>query len=215
MIYRLFDLRQKSVSLIGYMLFGACTLLTIRLKITQEYFFLFLIWNSILALFPFVISNYLKSLKNPSRKTFFFAFFPWLLFLPNTPYLITDYKHLVLSEGTLLWLDILMLFCFALLGFLVYSFSVMDMKELGRQFFPNRMVNVLFGSIPFLCAFGIYLGRFERFNSWNLITQPENLIREISNYFIYPQDHSFVWVFTIGFGLFLSVVHYIIKKYIA
>ena len=61
-------------------------------------------------------------------------------------------------------------------------------------------------------AFGVYVGRFLRFNSWDVISNPLVLIRELSARVINPQDHPRTWGFTCLFGLLFVLIHHTIRK---
>ncbi|MFC7358317.1 DUF1361 domain-containing protein [Jejudonia soesokkakensis] len=181
-------------------------LLMIRLKLTHSFFLLFLVWNLFLAFIPFAITFYLKNTTKLSGGKLGFWFFIWLLFLPNAPYIVTDLIHLQLSEGLLILLDILVIGLFALSGLYCYFMTVRDMKELVSKFLSERIVTFLFIITPFLCGFGIYLGRVLRFNSWDLLNNPVLLLSEIIHCIIHPIEHWAAWTITVGFGVFLTIV---------
>ena len=71
-------------------------ILTVRIKITHSFFFLFLVWNLFLAMIPYGITLFLQILKKETQSLWILipALCFWLLFLPNTPYLISDLQHL-------------------------------------------------------------------------------------------------------------------------
>jgi uncharacterized membrane protein len=135
----------------------------------------------------------------------------WLLFLPNAPYIITDLLHLKVSTTHLLWLDILVVNAFALNGLLVFFLSLTDMKILLNRFLNPSKTNYLIVFILFLCGFGVYLGRFLRYNSWEILQNPLSLFNDITDIIFYPKLHLEAWLFTILFGIFLSVGYWIFK----
>ena len=83
---------------------------------TSSYFYLFLVWNLILAYVPFCITNIIKKVKL-KKLGFMSAFIVWLLFLPNASYIITDIFHLKKQTHVPLWFDLLLILSFALNGF--------------------------------------------------------------------------------------------------
>ncbi len=96
----------------------------------------------------------------------------WLLFFPNAPYLITDLMHLQWITGAPAWFDALMFFAFVLNGLMLGFVSLSWMQELvsGRW-------GAVWGWAFALCSmvagsFGIYIGRFLRWNSWDLFVHP-------------------------------------------
>ena len=81
--------------------------------------------------------------------------------------------------------------------------------------FKVNWVNFFYYGLPFLVAFGVYLGRFLRFNSWDIIKDPLNIISESVNYIIYPFSYLKVWGFVLVFGSFLHIIQMVkpIKRY--
>jgi len=63
-----------------------------------------------------------------------------------------------------------------------------------------------------LTGFGIYLGRFLRFNSWDILQHPEMLIDSVFEILIYPTQHLEAWAFTFCFGVFIGLSYYIINR---
>ena len=186
-------------------------LLIIRIKLNKSFFYLFLVWNIFLAIIPYAITIYLSRIKLNKLKLGF-GFCIWLLFLPNAPYIITDLLHLRVSTTHLLWLDILVISSFAITGMLLFFLSLNEMKVLIKLHFNKLPIAAITTSVIFLCGFGVYLGRFLRYNSWEVLSNPEQLLSDIINMLIYPLEHSEVWLFTFGFGGFLLIVYSMFKK---
>ena len=195
--YEIFSLLIIAISLSG-------ALLAFRIKFLKSFYLLFLVWNIILAVIPYVITMYLSTIKLTKLKLGIW-FCIWLLFLPNAPYIITDLLHLKLSSSSMLWLDILVILSFACTGMLLFFLSLNDMKLLIGEQFKKVPVKHLTTLIIFLCAFGVYLGRFLRYNSWEVISNPMNLLSDIFKIVVYPNQNFQVWLFTLGFGFFLWV----------
>jgi uncharacterized membrane protein len=59
----------------------------------------------------------------------------------------------------------------------------------------------------FIGSFGIYVGRFLRWNSWDILTEPLHLIYDIGDRFINPFDHPRTWGMTIFMGIFLNMIY--------
>lgn len=186
-------------------------LLTIRIKINNSFFLLFLVWNIVLAIIPYVITMYLNSVKMTKLKLVFW-FIIWLLFLPNAPYIITDLLHLRVSNANLLWLDILVILSFAFSGLLLFYLSLLDMKALIQKQFKKPPIKLVIISVIFLSAFGVYLGRFLRYNSWEIISQPQDLFSDIFEMILYPKLHFEAWLFTFGFGGFLIIGYWVFQN---
>jgi uncharacterized membrane protein len=60
-------------------------------------------------------------------------------------------------------------------------------------------------SALFLSAFGIYLGRFVRFNSWEVLTDPRPLFTDIAHRLMNPMSHPKTFAVTGLFGIALCL----------
>ena len=202
----------KSLLTISVALIFSTIILMVRMKLNKSFAFMFLIWNVFLAIIPFVITMYLKTSTNLSKIKLGFAFIIWLAFLPNAPYIVTDLIHIRIGNDSRLWLDVLVLLSFALSGLLLFYTSILDMQHLLKSKFKKLPTESLILVILFLCGFGVYLGRFLRYNSWEIISQPQILISDILNIIIAPFQHYEAWFFTLGFGAFLVVGFWMFKN---
>ena len=124
-----------------------------------------------------------------------------LLFLPNAPYLLTDLLHLALRPPIPLWYDLALLFSCAGTGLLLGYVSLLEVQvtveeQLGRL--AGWMVAA--GSL-LLSGFGIYLGRFLRRNSWDPLTDPAGLFRDVSDRLLNPTSYPRTYAVTLIFGI--------------
>lgn len=145
--------------------------------------YLFLTWNLFLAWVPFFAALQFSKLQKQgsSRLSKAFCFCIWLLFLPNAPYIITDFLHLRHKPPIPLWYDLVLLFAFASTGLLLGLLSLYKMHQnLQRQYSKSLVQVVILSSIG-LSGFGIWLGRFQRWNSWDIFTRPDVLLLDIAN----------------------------------
>lgn len=188
------------------------SLLFLRIIITGELYFIFLVWNLFLAAVPFWISKMIKKYTSNAGIGTVLLFAVWLLFLPNTFYVVTDLMHLQNSSGAFLILDVLLILSFALICLHLGFASLQKMNEIITDRLYLRNLNFFNYSILVLCSFGIYLGRFLRYNSWNIINNPKNLFLDCFNFLKYPMENKEVWIFTLGFGLFLISLHSLFDK---
>jgi uncharacterized membrane protein len=60
----------------------------------------------------------------------------------------------------------------------------------------------------FLGSFGVYLGRYLRWNSWDIITEPFRLFYDIADRIINPFEHPRTWGMTLFMGLFLTIIYW-------
>jgi uncharacterized membrane protein len=154
----------------GFSLFAVC-LLTCRIFKTESLIYIFLVWNLFLAFIPYWISSHLSKLEQ--LKYFHLPLIiMWVLFLPNCPYIITDLFHLKHRDPIPYWYDLVLVYSFALIGFVLFYRSVFDILKLIRNRIPQLYLNFILPAFFWLVAFGLYLGRYLRFNSWNVVNHP-------------------------------------------
>ena len=187
-------------------------LLATRIIISGQLYYIFLAWNLFLAWIPFAISQNLVTVKN--RWKIFFLVGAWLLFLPNAPYIITDFLHLTSRPPIPYWYDILLLFSAALNGLLLGLLSLLSVEKFLANRYGNRISGLIILCSFFLCSFGIYMGRYLRWNSWDIIMNPDDIAVDILVRIFNPFDHFATWAVTILFGSFFYVIYYSIKNFI-
>ncbi len=211
-IKHLFLSRFKTFSLVSISILFSIILLMIRMKLTHSFHYIFLVWNLFLAFIPFAITSYLVSSPKLNKIALILWLGVWLLFLPNAPYIITDLVHLRLSYGSYAWLDILVVSSFAFNGLLFFFLSILDMKNVLKRYLRKQIINYGITVIIFLSSFGVYLGRFLRYNSWELLSNPKYLCIDIINMTFKPLSNIESWLFTIIFGGFLSVGFWVFRQ---
>lgn len=185
-----------------------------RVTITGTGHFRFLVWNLFLAFIPYVIST-LLAYRTSRRKNLLIitaAASLWLLFFPNAPYILTDLFHLKQRSGIPYWFDLLMLLSAAWTGLMLGFVSLADMQSVISNTF-NKLTGWIFVVISMLLTgFGIYLGRYERWNSWDIVTNPTGLAKNILSYTLHPMDYPRVWAITVAFAAFLIVGYFTIRQ---
>ena len=190
----------------------ALALLFLRIKVTHSGFYSFLVWNLFLAAIPYGITQLLTHFPQVHKHWILklLGFGTWLLFLPNSPYIITDLIHLHSDRSHLPWLDLFLVFVFAFNGLLFGLLSLLDMSRLIDKRYGTRIANYTIFQCCILSGYGIHLGRFMRFNSWDIFGKPLTLFRTITDSFY--MDH--VGLMTFAFGGFLWVLFLGLKSLI-
>jgi len=141
-----------------------------------------LIWNLFLAWLPFLFSLWASALytARPDRRwVIIFPGFLWLIFFPNAPYIITDFLHLKDRPGIPIWYDILMLAAFAWTGLFLAIASLRTMQLLVKNHIGWLLSWIFAGSVLALAGIGIYLGRFSRWNSWDIFFSPKEILSDV------------------------------------
>lgn len=187
-------------------LFYVIMLLTIRMLIHRSFHFGFLFWNLFLAFLPLIISSKIAEVRKRIYSMLLFSI--WLLLFPNAAYLVTDLTHLAHSSSKGYWLDLMILFCAALLGIAIATKSLQQMELWYRSMLPKRASHLLTLILLMLNGYGIYLGRVERWNSWDVLTETGALGYSISYQIRHPFRCQEVWLLSLVFGVALAIVFY-------
>lgn len=179
-------------------------LIVFRIYFTSGIYLSFLLWNLFLAWLPYYFSNHLMHYHQQQKANWklLVLFSLWLLFFPNSPYIITDLFHLTNHHEMPIWYDLALIFSVAWSGLILGFLSLMQVHYFLIQKFGSNKSWLMISLIQLLCAYGIYLGRYERFNSWDIVAQPFSLMNEILDLFFNPFSHPR----TIGVTLVFSVV---------
>lgn len=185
-----------------------------RIAYTGKLTFIFFVWNLFLAYVPYFISSWLH--RHPawvaSRWRFALVFVAWLLFIPNAFYIITDLFHISVYYGMPLWFDVALIFSFAWNGVVLGVLSLRQMEKIFVLKFPQR--NELFFIYPVMVlnAMGIFIGRYLRFNSWDIITSPFSLITDTVLVFADPIYFKIAVGMTACYSVFMTFMYLTFKK---
>ena len=185
-------------------------------------------WNIFLAIVPCVIAYHLEKSVSGKKwkdlKGHKFAFIPififWLFMLPNTAYLIFDVRHLadycdnldvyrVCQNGS--WL-VIFFFTYALIGVPTLYYAINKMSRVFGAVF-NRSAAALLPvfAIP-LISIGVMFGLYSRFNSWDILLKPCEILRVAGTYFTEPYLFTDFIVFaTCLYFIYYLAVH-LLKK---
>jgi uncharacterized membrane protein len=169
-------------------------LLAGRVTVTNSPRYLFLGWNLWLAWIPVVFAY--VALAFSRRRPLLYAIVPifaflWLIFFPNAPYILTDLQHLALETTSVpVWFDVILLVWFSWTGLLlgIVSLYVMHMIVAGEFGRLPGWIFVL--AVSGLTSLGIYVGRFLRLNSWDILQNPSDFALTILGQAIDPSLRS-------------------------
>ncbi|MBU0928616.1 MAG: DUF1361 domain-containing protein [Spirochaetes bacterium] len=216
--------------LVAALSFLSCTLFVlVRFGLTGRFAQGYLIWNLLLAAAPVAIAWCAVEFgamrrSGRSAKSVCLAFFvAWLVFYPNAPYIFTDFIHVVrraglgvvaapwLSEYDLLWYDIVMNSAFAFVGHYLGLVSMYLMHGAMSGLFGRVAGWATMAPAIILSGFGIHIGRFSRFNSWDLVLHPVEAIRVMTRSLSEPA----ALLFSMAFSLFIALTYlifYLVKR---
>ena len=175
-----------------------------------------LIWNALLAFIPVVMVLVHSKIKE-KKVLAIFIFLLWLIFYPNSVYLVTDLIYLESSnyieslglyQGLLYLQDFgsyLALFHFIIAAFMggvfAYHSFTYFFEECSKINLKTKILFFIF--IPFIASIGIYIGRFLRYNSWDVLN-----VLSLTKDFIQSLD-----LFSLFFILGFTVLQYVFLGY--
>ncbi len=175
---------------------------------TGKSYYRYLTWNLFLAWVPMFFSYLLyHRLNYPAQRLQNWKFWGmtilWLLFFPNAPYLITDLIHMNERQVPGEWGDAMLLFTFALCGLAtgINSLMIMHMNFVKR--FPKHVAYLLIGGSIVLSGYGVFLGRVQRWNSWDIFVRPQDLFMDIV---VHLQNPTAIFM-TVSFSLLMGMVY--------
>ena len=179
-------------------------LIAVRAGLTWRGQHLFLVWNLFLAWIPVALALWLeeKDRRSPRNWRFWSAAFVWLMFFPNAPYILTDLSHLKPIIQSRWWTDLILILFFALIGLVLAFISLHRMQGIVARRHGRFAGWVFAAGITFLSGFGVYLGRFERWNSWDVVVRPFAMIADSLHWL-----HRYSVKFTILFGIFMFTAY--------
>jgi uncharacterized membrane protein len=168
-----------------------------------------LVWNLFLAWIPFTLA-YLAYTLSWKKQLLYFVIpitaVLWLIFFPNAPYILTDLQHLAKeSPNTPLWYDVILLVWFSWTGLLLGLVSLYLIHNIIQRTFGRLLGWTFVFVVSGLSSFGVYLGRFVRFNSWDLLNDPKEIVVTILGLAIDPSKRLIA--FTILFAVFYLFVY--------
>lgn len=152
----------------------------------------------------------------------------WLLFVPNTFYILTDLYHLGDSYNDRQvpqWFDLVLILSFAWNGLLLGVLSVRHVEKLLQPWLSMGRWGRLWGRpgssgsawlfvypIMWLNALGVYTGRYLRYNSWELVSNPFRLLIDIARMIIHPLQHHYAWDMIFCFSILMTLMYMMMKR---
>ena len=175
-----------------------------------------LIWNLFLAWIPFILSYFAHALS--WKKVWVYVVIPfiaflWLLFFPNAPYMLTDLQDLARGTGyeAPLWYDVIIVVWCSWTGTLLGVISLYLMQDIITRTFNRWLGWAFVFAISGLSSFGIYIGRFVRLNSWDILQNPGETAMEILGIVIDPSRR--LAAFTLAYTFFFLFIFLLLYSF--
>jgi uncharacterized membrane protein len=172
--------------------------------------FIFLNKNLFLAFLPWALTSVciIKNIFRKSKIGAAFVMLLWLLFFPNAPYVLTDLLALRKIGYMPLWYDLLMILSFAWTSLLFGFLSLWDIERILSEKIHIVIVKIISTVLLFIGSFGVYIGRFLRWNSWDIIVKPDSFFGDIIENLANPAEQYTTWGMTIFMGVFLNMLYW-------
>ena len=174
-----------------------------------------LIWNLFLAWIPFILAYIAHAIS--WRRIWLYLVIPiiaflWLIFFPNAPYMLTDLQDLArVSASAPLWYDVIIVVWCSWTAMLLGIVSLYLMQDIVFRTF-NRFIGWSFVFvISALSSFGIYIGRFVRLNSWDILQDPAETAMSILGLIIDPSRR--LAAFTLSYTFFFLFVYLLLYSF--
>jgi len=214
------------------MLFS-CLLVAARIYHTGKLTFVFMPWNLFLAYVPYFISTTFTRMDAATFTRMGAAttltrmgsrghgllkiagLIAWLLFIPNSFYILTDLYHLADNHRNIRvpeWFDLILILSFAWNGLLLGILSIRQVEKLlaPNASLPGRWVFLY--PIMWLNALGVFIGRYLRYNSWDIFTSPLDLLRDIIIMIAHPLRHHDAWSMIFCYSILLTLIYSLFTK---
>lgn len=185
-----------------------------RIVVFDSMYFVYILWNIFLAILPFIVSSILswrENLGKLSKLVFVLGSLIWILLLPNAPYIVTDFIHLGRGHGAPVLYDAFLLFSSAWLGLLLFMYSLRHVENIIRVKYGNIIADIKVPSIILLVSVGIYIGRYLRFNSWDVFTDP-SFFGNTWQTLTHPIHFNEALIFVLPCFFFLYIIYIAWKK---
>lgn len=205
--------KLNEILFMGMMMFCCLLFSLFRVFYTDSFVFLFLNWNLFLAFIPWALTSLVVVYPRLRKRKVIIPFILccWLLFFPNAPYILTDLFHLRLRTSMPIWFDLVLILSYAWTGLFLGFLSLWDIEKFLLVSIKQKWVSLISGLLLFIGSFGVYIGRFLRWNSWDIITEPFNLAYDIQDRLVNPFQHPTTWGMTLFMGVFLNMLYWSFK----
>ncbi|MCM3133503.1 DUF1361 domain-containing protein [Paenibacillus polysaccharolyticus] len=157
----------------------------------------FLGWDMFLAWVPLIISTMIALIFRSkavrpgwlSKTLIGVLGLIWLFFLPNAAYLFTEmlhaFRYFIAQPESPFWFDmdfwysLTLTFGVAIVGLMLSICSIRQIEHV-LQLLVHRSVGwIIVGFILLLSGLGVYIGRFNRWNSWDIVSRPGQIVIDL------------------------------------
>lgn len=185
-------------------------LVSARVLYADSITYTFLVWNLFLAWIPLGCAFVLWWMNQMPRRPVLLMtaiLATWFLFFPNAPYIMTDLIHITPRYPVPLWYDAILIFSFSWNGLLLGLLSLLIVQRMVEGWFGKGIGWLMAAVTVIASGFGVYLGRFERWNSWDVIAEPQLLAMDVFDRLINPMAYPRTLAVTLIFAAFMAIAY--------
>jgi uncharacterized membrane protein len=146
-----------------------------RVLISNQISYGFVPWNLFLAWLPYFFSLLMAATHHIRPRWWWAQIIPgalWLLFLPHAFYIMTDLIHLTQRQSIPTWYDAGLLAITAWTGIFLAIVSLHTVQGIVQSYLGSFLSWGFALIVIGLSGYGVYLGRFLRWNSWDVLSDP-------------------------------------------
>jgi uncharacterized membrane protein len=183
----------------------------------QSLRFAFLPWNLVLAWVPVMLAaSFSRYASNNKllRLGNIILLLLWLSFLPNSFYIVSDLIHLYETGEVNVLYDATLFFSFIFNGYVAGFLSVYIVHAQLLKRFTARRAHAIIAAVFLVCGFAIYLGRYMRWNTWDVLLHPLGVLFDASERVINPVAHPETIVTTGTFFLLLCAMYAVVFQFV-
>jgi uncharacterized membrane protein len=185
-------------------------LFLIRVIVVDNVRYWFMFWNLFLAwlpvLFAFWLRNRLVTTRWWTWQNLLLTLL-WLSFLPNSFYMVSDLIHLENTDEILQLYDVAMMTSLIANGLILGYMSVYVVHQELLKRLKASWAHLLIGLVLLSCGFAIYLGRYLRWNTWDVLINPAALLFDISDRIINPGGYPETFTITLVFFVLIASIY--------
>ena len=205
--------QKYRLSLVGILMMSSVIsigLFAARATTSESGRYAFLVWNLFLAWIPFGFAWIAYSSTHLPKPVMVLLVglcaILWLIFFPNAPYILTDFQHLARLNGEApVWYDVIMLLWFSWNGVFLGVISLYFMQRVVARWLGSILSWAFVVGVTVLSSLGVYVGRFMRWNSWDVMFDPLGMPGEFLHTVSRTQERTLTFSFL--FALFFLFVY--------
>ena len=185
-------------------------MVAIRVILAGNLVHAFLVWNLFLAWLPLIFAlEVCEQHVQGGRRRWRLAAWgvAWLLFFPNAPYIFTDLKHLTSRFQGHYWVDMMLILSCALTGLMTGFVSLYVVQSIVAARHGQVMSWLFITGVAGLSGLGVFMGRFLRLNSWDVVWQPGKIFQRADTWMTNPFADARPYVFSTMFAVFLFIAY--------